>query len=47
MASFGKIVFKYSLAKKKLNKLGLYVYFSQKWVQIEETLMKLNIYHPW
>ena len=27
-----------------LKKLNLYVYFSQKWLNIEKTLMKLNIY---
>ena len=32
-----------SLATKTLKKLDLYVYFSQKWEHIGETLMKLNI----
>ena len=27
-----------------LKKLESYAYFSQKWVQIENTLMKLNMY---
>ena len=27
-----------------LKKFESYAYFSQKWVQIEKTLMKLNIY---
>ena len=27
-----------------LKKLNLHVYFSQKWLNIEKTLMKLNIY---
>ena len=31
------------LATKMLKKLGLYVYFYQKWVHIETTFMKLNI----
>ena len=43
------------LVKKNLNisldknakKLDLYVHFSQKWVHIEETLMKLNKYLFW
>ena len=33
-----------SLATKMLAKLDPYAYFSQKWVHIEKTLMKLNIY---
>ena len=33
-----------SLATKMLNNLNLYVHFSQKWVHIEKTLIKLNIY---
>ena len=33
-----------SFATKMPKKLDLYVYFLQKWMQIEETLMKLFIY---
>ena len=32
-----------SFATKMLKNLDLYAYFFQKWVHIEETLMKLNI----
>ena len=32
---------------KNAKKLDLYVHFSQKWVHIEETLMKLNKYLFW
>ena len=32
------------LTTKMLKKLDLYVYFSQNWVYIEKTLMKLNTY---
>ena len=39
---FGKKGFKYFIEYKDSKKLDLYVYFSQKWVHIEETLMKLN-----
>ena len=41
---FGKKNLNILFATKILEKLGLYVYFSQKWVHIEKTLMKLNIY---
>ena len=43
----GKKGFKYFIGYKDAKKLELYVYFSQKWVHIEETLMKLNIYLFW
>ena len=43
MVSFGKKRFKYLFAAKAL-KIDLYVYFSPKWLDIENTLMKLNIY---
>ena len=39
---FGKKGFKYFIEYKDSKKLDLYVYFSQKWVHTEETLMKLN-----
>ena len=42
--SFGKMGFKYFIGYKYAKKLDIYVYLSQKWVHIEETLMKLNIY---
>ena len=42
--SFGKKDLNISLATKMIKKFDLYVYFSQKSVHIEETLMKLNIY---
>ena len=35
------------LAKKMLKKLDLYVYFSQRWVHIEKTFMRLNIRLFW
>ena len=41
--SFGKKGFKYFINFKDAKKLDLYVYFSQKRVYTEETLMKLNI----
>ena len=34
---------KYSIGYKDAKKLDLYVYFSQKLVYIEKTLMKLNL----
>ena len=42
--TFGKEGFKYFLGYKDAEKLYLYVYFSQIWVHIEETLMKINMY---
>ena len=42
--SFGKKGFKHFTVYEEAKKLGLYVYFSQKWVNIEETLTKLNIH---
>ena len=42
--SFGKNEFKYFIGYKDSKKLDLYVYFSQKWMQIEKTLMKLNMH---
>ena len=41
---FGKKNLNILFTTKILEKLDLYVYFSQKWVHIEKTLMKLNIY---
>ena len=41
--SFGKKRLKYFIGYKDAKKLGLYVCFSQKWLHIEKTLMKLNI----
>ena len=35
--------FNISLPTKILQKLSLYIYFSQKWVHIEKSLMKLNM----
>ena len=32
------------IVTKMLKKLNVYVYFSQKWMHIEKTLMKLNVY---
>ena len=32
------------LVAKMLKKLNLYLYFSQKWLHTEKTLMKLNTY---
>ena len=45
--SFGKKGFKYFIGYKHAKKIDLYVYLSQKWVHIEETLKKLNIYLFW
>ena len=42
--SFGKKGLKYLIGYKNTKKIDLYVYFCQKRVHIEETLMKLNIY---
>ena len=43
--SFGKKGFKFFIGYNDAKKLGLYAYFFQKWVYIEETLMicKKNI----
>ena len=41
---FGKKDLNISLATKMLKKLDPCAYFSPKWVHIEKTLMKLNIY---
>ena len=41
---FGKIRFKYFIDYKDTKKLNLYVYFSQKWLHTEKTLVKLNMY---
>ena len=41
--SFGKKGFKYFIGYKNVKKLDLCVYFSQKWVHIVKTLMKLNM----
>ena len=42
--SFGNKGFKYFIGYKDAKKLNLYVYFTQKCVHIETTLMKLDIY---
>ena len=42
--SFGKKSSKYFIGYKDTKKLDDYAYFFQKWVHIEKTLMKLNIY---
>ena len=42
--SFGKNDLNTLLAKKIIKKLDLYVYFSQKCVHMEKTLMKLSVY---
>ena len=42
-----KMILNISLAVKKLQKLDLYSYFFQKWVLIEDILMKLNVYLFW
>ena len=41
--SFGEKDFEYFIRYKDAKKIELYVYFYQKGVHIEETLMKLNI----
>ena len=43
----GKKGFKCFIGYKDAKKLDLYIYFFQKWVHIEETLMKLNISLFW
>ena len=40
---FGRKGFRYFIGYKDAKKLDLYVYFFQKFVHIENTLMKLNI----
>ena len=45
--SFCKKGFKYFIDYKDTKKIDLCVYFSQKWVHIEEILMKLNICLFW
>ena len=40
---YGKNGLNILFATKMLKKLDLYVYFSYAWLQIEKTLMKLNI----
>ena len=40
---FGRKSFRYFIGYKDAKKLDLYVYFFQKFVHIENTLMKLNI----
>ena len=40
--SFGKKVIKYFIGYKDAKKSDLYTCFYQKWVHIENTLMKLN-----
>ena len=42
--SFGKKGFKYFIGNKDAKKVDLYLYFSHKWVHIEQIFMKLNIY---
>ena len=46
-APFAKKSFIYFIGYKDAKKLNLYAYFFQNWVDIEETLMKLNICHFW
>ena len=41
---FGKLGFKYFIGYKKLKELNVYVFFHQKRLHIENTLMKLNTY---
>ena len=42
--SFGKKGFKYFIGNKDAKKVDLYLYFSHKWVHVEQIFMKLNIY---
>ena len=42
---FGKQDFKYFIGYKDAKKLDLYTYSNQKWVHIEEILIKLNVCH--
>ena len=41
---FGKKRFKDFIGYKETKRIDLYVYFSQKWLQVEKALIKLNIY---
>ena len=41
---FGKKRFQYFVGYKDATKLGPYLYFYQKWVHIEKTLIKLYIF---
>ena len=42
--SFGEKGFEYLIGNKDAKKIDLYVYFSQKFVHIEGTLMKLKMH---
>ena len=42
--SVGKKKIKYLIDYKDAKKLCVYAYFFQKWLQTEETLLKLNIF---
>ena len=42
--SSGKKSFKYFISYEDAKRIALYVYFTKKWVHIEETWIKLNIY---
>ena len=44
---FGKKGFKYFIGYKDAEKLSLYMYFYQKWLHIEKTFTKLNMYLFW
>ena len=44
---FGKKGFKYFIGYKDAEKLSLYMYFYQKWLHIENTFTKLNMYLFW
>ena len=44
---FGKKGFKYFIGYKDAEKLSLYMYFYQKWLHIEKTFTKLNMYPFW
>ena len=44
---FGKKGFKYFVGYKDAEKLSLYMYFYQKWLHIEKTFTKLNMYLFW
>ena len=44
---FGKKGFKYFIGYKDAKKLSLYMYFYQKWLHIEKTFTKLNMYLFW
>ena len=45
--TFGKKHFKYFIGYEDAKKLNLYVYFSQKWVPMKQTLMKVNKHLFW